>query len=121
MSKSYAQEIIAALNTFLLAKGHPKLEDEVVMFVMDDDITYEGDCIVSASKLIKPELLDKLIEPLVSTGPSWIHANLISTTNHRSLITLRFGALVGNPLPNINVSYESNKIAKVFNDNDQSL
>lgn len=113
MPISYAQETIAGLN-WLLQKGeHPPLENSRIMFVLDTDVSYEDEWTVPASKLIKTEQLDKQIEPIISSGPDWIHANLIPTTDRRQLITLRFGASVGNPAPSINVSCEVHQVIKV--------
>jgi len=116
MSKGYAQEIVEALNWLLKEQGRPSLEINSILFVMDTDVSYEGEWTVPASKLIRQEQLDELIKPIITGGPSWIHAYLLPTTDHQSLITLRFGASIGNPTPSINVSIEINWFVKVIED-----
>ena len=116
MSKTYAQEFVEALNWLLKEQGRPPLEINSLLFVMDTDVSYEGEWTVPASKLTKQEQLDEQIKPIITSGPSWIHAYLLPTTDHQSLITLRFGAPIGNSNPSINVSIEVNRVVKVIED-----
>lgn len=111
MPVSYAQKIVAALGVLRRDGGSFTVED--LVFAMDQDVDYRGPWRVLSSKLIQPGQLDELIMPITSRGPSWIHANLIPTSDGRSLVTLRFGSCVGNPSPNINVSREVAKSIEV--------
>lgn len=118
MSNNYVKRILERINPFLEDIKHPLLIEEYLAFAMDDEIDYgdngsEG--IVSSLSIIHPKKLKDVIEPIVSKGPSWIHANLIPTTENYYLITLKFGAFIGNHNPSINVSCEPDKIVKVVN------
>ena len=108
-----SQRVVAALNALLRNGGCPHLGDEEIAFVLDDDIDYGAEWTVSSSALLDPEQLEELARPIMSGGPSWVHANLISTVERRPLITLRFGAPVGNPEPSINVSQEVSRVVTV--------
>lgn len=115
MNNNYVQEIIKNLNAFLESKGFPKVSVRDVIFVMDEDVMYTTEEIITVQKIVSAEKIEKLIAPLIKAGPSWIHINLFSSKESFKFVTLKFGASVGNPSPNINVSYEKDKTINVAN------
>jgi hypothetical protein len=64
--------------------------------------------------LILPDQFRRIIALIIEDGPSWIHANLISTSDHKFLITIKHGALTGNPNPQLNVSIEPHNVVKIL-------
>ena len=114
MAKNFTEHILGKLNSYLSAVNRPTITTKNLVFVLDDKIEYGAKSVVSNSSLIEPEQIERVIEPFLSKGPSWIHANLISIED-LSIITLKFGGLVGNPNPSLNVSYEPNLKLEIGN------
>lgn len=115
MRRSYAQEIIRSLNALLQSGGYPTLGEEDALFVMDEEVDYGTEWKVGASELVGARQLGELLAPVLSGGCSWIHAHLIRTREGRPVVTLRFGAPIGNASPSLNVSHEVNDVIKVVN------
>ncbi len=113
MNTDYSQEIIDSVNRFLDAQCKPTVSLNEIVFAMDADVNYGALWSVPLSKVIQPSKFRGIVTPLISKGPSWIHANLIPTSDHRSLVTISIGNIVGNPSPQINVSIEVNKIVEI--------
>lgn len=115
MSPDYPQKIIDTLNSLLNNRVKPRISLSNCLFAKDEDINYGEIWSIHSSKLIPPDQFHEVIAPTLENGPSWIHANLISALNNKSIITLTFGANVGNPNPHINVSFELDKTVNVIN------
>jgi len=114
MKFDYAKAIINKINFLLKQTNKGFLNTQKLFFVMDEDVNYEKEGTVNKEKLIYPIKANEFLEPILINGPSWIHASLISTTKNFNLITIRFGALVGNNDPSINMSLETNFKATVI-------
>lgn len=103
------EDLLASLNDFLLRQGQPALGRQEVLFAWDEDVVYDGlaSCRVPRSRLHSAQEFDPLLRDRTQGGPSWIHSNLLPPTPHPTrIITVRVGALVGNPSPSVNVSAE---------------
>ncbi len=107
MTNSFTKNILKRLNSFLNTMNHSPITTNNLFFVLDDKIGYGVEPVVSGLSLISSEQIEETVDPLMSKGPSWVHANLVPV-GKLNIITLRFGEQVGNPNPNVNVSYEPN-------------
>lgn len=114
MSSDYEEIILESINKLLNYENLPSMTNQNLYYAMEEDVNRE-DYTISFKNTFFREKLNSIIKPVITKGPSWIHANLLVTTENLNLITLRFGALVGNPNPSINVSYEKNKTVKIIN------
>lgn len=110
MAKNYLKEILTKLNKLLESENLPSVREDQTAFVMEKDVNYAEEWTVSGSKVFYADNLNDVIAPLVINGPSWIHANMLFTAEKIKIITLRFGASVGNSNPNINTSFERDKM-----------
>jgi hypothetical protein len=110
----WLEDIVETLNDFLQREGMAPIETAQIMLALDKDLVVTRQpgekYAVARSRLIRPEQFNELIAPLFVGGPSWVHANLDWMEDGRPLVTIAVGALVGNPRPSINVSYEKRPV-----------
>lgn len=113
MNTNYETKILERINSLLSEIKYPHIMNQHLFFVMDENVNYDMEWTVLEGDLFPLERLNEIIKPVINKGPSWIHANFVSTAKDFNLITLKFGALVGNPNPSINVSLEPNSKIKI--------
>ncbi len=106
MDNKYFRQVIAAMQTFL---EHSDLHVDLAgaQFVREEDVTFTppSSWSVPKNKVVRGDRRNKLAS-LFKGGPSWIHGNLILSAMYPPLISLATGGPVGNPNPNINVSFQ---------------
>lgn len=106
MDNTYLRQVIAAMQTFLEHSNlHVDLTD--AQFVREEDVIFTppSSWSVPKSKVVEIDHCNQLAS-LFKGGPSWIHGNLILSDMYPPLISLATGAAIGNPNPNINVSFQ---------------
>jgi len=107
MVNMYLKQIMNAIDRCLEKDDQPRIDLDNVLFVMEDDVTYDppASWSVPRSRLIDAREAT-VLESLFDGGPSWIHGNLIISGTARPLISLAVGNRVGNPRPTINTSLQ---------------
>jgi len=102
------QPWLAFLNTLALSQGIGRLDRAAILFALDSDISFgsTASATVAAERLKGIAEFARTLEGHVSGGPSWVHLNLLESSDGRCIVTLAFGAKVGNPHPSVNVSVD---------------
>ena len=100
----FIQNILTSVNQLLSSRNRDALDQLTVLFALEEDVDYQ--VTVKVRKTYDLEGIEERIKEVMQQGPSWVHANLLCDETGTYIIALKFGALVGNPNPTINVSFE---------------
>ncbi len=107
-------QIFHALNQWL-SDCDARFDESNVLFVRDDAVEYGAEKRwVHQEQMVSAERFSDAFAPLLTGGPSWIHANAVPMNGGGFLITVAAGQKTGISHPSINVSYEPEKQAEII-------
>lgn len=97
--------IVDRLNAVRRSRNEDPIELSSTSFVFDSDVEYGAQIRVAADALQAADDMERTLSES-ARGASWVHGNLIFTETGEPIVTIAWGADVGNPDPTVNVSIE---------------
>jgi hypothetical protein len=82
----YTEKIIASINRLMASQGSAIISLCNSVFALDSDLHFGEVWSIPRAKLILPDQFRRVIALIIEDGPSWIHSNLVSTSDHKFLI-----------------------------------
>lgn len=101
--------ILSELSRLFRSQVGQELNAEALLFVDDDSVEYSGiNLRVPRAALVTISYLDSFVQMYTEGGPDWIHFQQCLLPDHRVLVTIRRGALIGARQSSINTSFTRN-------------